>query len=432
MPRLDIMRFTLVAVLLALVAVSCSRNPMDPVSRRANGAGTSPLDGENAGGGGPIVVMVQPGTDPMEVVASLDGTVLECHTTLGLVSLLPGPQAHHEDLVLALTQDERVLEVESERTFETAESRQRSFAFDDGLGSASAYAEQPAAGALGLGHAHTVSRGSGTLIAIIDTGADVSHPALAGSIAGGWDFIDRDADPREQLNGMDEDGDGDVDEAYGHGTHVAGIAHLVAPDAQLLILRVLDSDGRGSLLHVAAAVRWAVRNGARVINMSLGSLGHSPTLDRALAEAEAQGVLTVVSAGNWGGNTPVEFPASSPHVMAIAAVNTDHTPADFSSRGDFVELSAPGVGVRSTYPGGGYWLWSGTSMSAPFVAGAGALLAAVHPEWMLAAIRQQLGFTAAPIGAPANGMGAGSLDVGTAVAPTLTVDEPVPEEFRPR
>jgi hypothetical protein len=71
-------------------------------------------------------------------------------------------------------------------------------------------------------------------------------------------------------------------------------------------------------------------------------------------------------------------------------------------------------------------------MSAPFVAGAGALLAAVHPEWMLAAIRQQLGFTAAPIGAPANGMGAGSLDVGTAVAPTLTVDEPVPEEFRPR
>ena len=420
-------------LLVALGSASCSRKLTDPMAPRAIDRGLSTMDTESAGVAGPVVVMVESGTDPMDVVGGIGGEVLECQSALGLVSVRVDPAVTAEDVVLAYSQDQRVLAIEQERVFESAETRQRSFAFDDGLGSSTTYAEQPAAGVLGLTHAHQLSRGDDVVVAILDTGADLAHPALAGSILGGWDFVGRDADPSEEMNGVDDDGDGDADEAYGHGTHVAGIVHLTAPDARLLVVRVLDSDGRGSLLHVASGVRWAVRQGAQVINLSLGSLGHSAALDRALAEAEAAGVVVVVSAGNWGDFTPVEFPASSSHVIAVAAVDASRAPADFSSRGDFVALSAPGVGVRSTFPGGGYLLWSGTSMSAPFVAGTSALLFASNPDLTHSEVRQRMQGTSVPIpGAPTNGMGAGCLDAATAVAPTIAIEEPDPEEFRPR
>ena len=96
-------------------------------------------------------------------------------------------------------------------------------------------------------------------------------------------------------------------------------------------------------------------------------------------------------------------------------------------------LAAPGVGVRSTYPGGGYRLWSGTSMSAPFVTGSAALLAALHPGWTPADVRLHLGMTSHPIpGAPMHGLGAGWLDAGNAVTPALLLGDPTGERARPR
>src|SRR5205823_5202141 len=134
---------------------------------------------------------------------------------------------------------------------------------------------------------------------IIDTGCDLNHPDLFRSIVGGWDFVDNDASPTDVKDNIDNDRNGAIDEAFGHGTHVAGIIHLVAPDAQLLIVRVLDADGRGNMVDVAAGIRWAVNQGAKVINLSLGSSTHSgDALEHALDEAVTRGVVVVAAAGN--------------------------------------------------------------------------------------------------------------------------------------
>src|SRR5262249_37719461 len=141
------------------------------------------------------------------------------------------------------------------------------------------------------------------------------------------------------------------------------------------------------------------------------------------------------SAGNWGDDKPVEFPASSGHVAAIAAVDATARPAEFSSYGDIVALSAPGVGVRSTYPGGGYRLWSGTSMSAPFRAGPCALLAELHPDWTRAEMLARIEGTAGRVREDGDKFGAGALDAGAALEPDRRhPGEPVPigEELRPR
>jgi minor extracellular protease Epr len=246
--------------------------------------------------------------------------------------------------------------------------------------------------------------------------------------------VDHDDDPTETRDGQDEDGDGYVDEAFGHGTHVAGIIHLVAPEARLLAVRVLDDDGVGNLLRVVAGVRWAIQQGAKVINLSLGSLRRSEAVERALEDAEARGIVVVVSAGNWGSDTPVEFPASSPSVAAIAAVDAAGDAADFSSYGANVALAAPGVAVRSTYPGGDFRLWSGTSMSAPFVAGTCALLAELHPGWTHSEMLARIASTAGPINAGGRAFGAGALNVGAALAPdeSSIASDPLPvEEVRP-
>src|SRR5262249_53370784 len=157
-------------------------------------------------------------------------------------------------------------------------------AFDDGAGSAEAVAGQDAVGAIGLEEAHRAALGTGVTVAILDTGIDPDHPMLRGAYAGGIDLVDRDDDPREERDYIDNDHDGAVAEAFGPGTHVAGIIHLVAPGARLLAVRVLDDDGRGSLVDVVAGVRWAVDHGAKVINLGLGTLSRSPALQRALDE----------------------------------------------------------------------------------------------------------------------------------------------------
>jgi subtilisin family serine protease len=434
MPRTEFVRTTTILLCLALASGSCGRHLSDAVSPNVNRAASRATLEEGQGPQRLVVAMLAPGTIASAELAEYGGEIVEYRAAEGLVSLRAGPNMTEDDLMSALAGDPRFVAVEPERWFETAESRQRSFAFDDGLGSAQTYAEQPAGRSIGLNRAHTTSLGSGVRVAILDTGADLTHPALQGAIVGGWDFVDSDPDPSDEANGIDDDEDGFVDDAYGHGTHVAGIVHLVAPSAELLVVRVLDAEGRGSLFQVAAGVRWAVSHGARVINLSLGSLSSSTTLEHALAEAEDQGVVVVTSAGNWGAEVPVEYPASSQHVFAVAAVDTGGVPADFTSRGPYVALSAPGVGVRSAYPGGQYRLWSGTSMSAPFVAGSAALLASQHPEWGPGDVRQQLSMTAGPIvDSPPNTMGAGRLDAGTAVAPMLISDEPEPdpEDIRP-
>jgi len=139
----------------------------------------------------------------------------------------------------------------------------------------------------------------------------------------------------------------------------------------------------------------------------------------------------VASAGNWGGDSPVEFPASDTHVLAVAATDTTGRAASFTSHGSFVALSAPGVRIRSAYIGGRYALWSGTSMAAPFVSSTAALLLAVHPAWNRPLVLDRLSTSARPLDEVnpemAGELGAGELAMGGALAPDARVEiYPIP------
>lgn len=231
---------------------------------------------------------------------------------------------------------------------------------------------------LGLGDAHERATGSGIVVAILDTGVDTSHPALASRVVSGFDYVDGDVSPVEETNGIDDDGDGRIDEAHGHGTHVAGVVLEIAPDARIMPMRVLDADGVGDAIGVALAIDDAVAAGADVINTSFGSFTKSKMIERAVKRAMKAGVIVVSAAGN-AGTDDKQYPAAQGGVIGVGASH-EAAIASFSGRGGWVDVVAPGTGIVSALPGGGYGVWNGTSMAAPIVAGQAALLREVAPE----------------------------------------------------
>jgi len=225
-------------------------------------------------------------------------------------------------------------------------------------------------------------------VAVIDSGVDYTHPDLAPNWAGGDDFYFGDGDP------MDD---------HGHGTHVAGTVAAamnnptgspaadegvvgVAPNVRILGYKVCAADGTCSDFAIQQAIARAIDDGARVINMSLGSIDYSQGLDEAVQDAWASGLVIVAGAGN-NGTTALFYPAALDHVISVGAFDEDHLRASFSNHGSWVDISAPGNVIMSTYPiaacGGatttpgdtGCYNWlSGTSMATPHVAGAAALV----------------------------------------------------------
>ncbi len=267
--------------------------------------------------------------------------------------------------------------------------------------------------------------GSGVKVAILDTGIDDDHPDL--SVTDGVSMVP---------------GTTSWDDDNGHGTHCAGIVGArnnatgvvgVAPGCELHAVKVLDGNGSGRLSWILAGMGWAENNGMGVVSMSLGSNVTSPdapctlAYQRAAARLETVGCLVVAAAGNNGRDTTnpwVGNPARCAGFMAVAAVDRNRNLADFSSQGPAslcndcgVEISAPGVSIRSTVPGGGLGTKSGTSMACPHVSGAGALLKELHPSWTPAKIRARLRSTAQDLGVPGNdpGSGSGLLDCHQAV-----------------
>jgi subtilisin family serine protease len=432
-------RKALLIAALAFAATSCSRAlPTSPVSTRdadAFRSGTGSTGGATPSAqtlSGQVAVTLAPGVTAATIAQAYGATVVTYVPSERTASFLPPAGVSALTFINTLAFDSRVITRESNTWIENAEARQQSFAFDDGFNSPLAYAQQTAATLIHLTDAHQVATGRNVKVAIIDTGVDATHAAFAGHVVGGWDFVSNDADPSDTRDFTDNDGDGRVDEAFGHGTHVAGIVRLVAPDAQLLVVRVLDADGRGDLVTVAAGVRWAVQHGAKVINLSLGSNGRLDALQDVLNEAELAGVTVIATAGNWGTNKLVDFPGTSSHAMCVAAVDGAGVGAAFSSTGSEVELSAPGVAIRSAYPGDTYKQWSGTSMAAPFVTGTVALLAEKHPAWNLVEMENRLQSTTSPLaGVPSGGKaslyGAGVLDAGAALAADRTLGGPAGE-----
>lgn len=224
--------------------------------------------------------------------------------------------------------------------------------------------------------AHGTSRGAGVKVAVLDTGVDPEHPLLAGRVRllteGRYSLGSRDV-----ARGVDTNGNGLLDEAYGHGTHVAGTIATVAPDAEILAVRVLDSDGVGTAFDLARGLYRALDWGAQVINLSLVLSGESEVIEEAIKDLRNRKVVIVGAAGNSPGRP--RYPASDSAVLSIAAQSGATKVASFSAA-EGVRLAAPGVTVLSAYPGGRWASATGTSMACASASGALALVAALAED----------------------------------------------------
>jgi subtilisin family serine protease len=209
------------------------------------------------------------------------------------------------------------------------------------------------------------------VVAILDTGANLCHVALRSHFIKGYNAIDSAQPPLDLPNGTTNIG-------AGHGTFIAGIVAQMAPEAMIMPVKVLDSEGVGTLFNVVEGLHYAVNHGARVINMSFGSPKDLPALADAVQEAKDAGIVLVASAGNTG-CAEYHYPAAYAGVMAVSAVDEGNVKPAFANFGDHIFVVAPGTNIRSTYWTGGYATWSGTSFSAPFVTGQVALLLGMNP-----------------------------------------------------
>jgi subtilisin family serine protease len=328
------------------------------------------------------------------------------------------------------------------------------------------YARQPAANRVRLEEAHQLATGRGAIVAIIDTGIDPVDPLFADQLLAGWDFVEERSGASERgavrhsamavleqstmavldrstralvaaaepvavststtallAPGSQEALDAEaLPVAFGHGTMVAGVVHLVAPDARIMPLRAFDASGAAGTFDLVQAIYHAVRNGATVLNLSFSLDSYSRELDRAIRYATRQGLIAVAAAGNDGAAL-LNYPAALPSTLGVAATDDHDEVAAFSSFGSqLVTLAAPGVSVITTYPGGGWAAASGTSFATPFVSGTVALLSeragagGLELEDALAALSH-----AAPVsGVLATSVGFGRLDVAGATE-ALTV-----------
>jgi subtilisin family serine protease len=247
------------------------------------------------------------------------------------------------------------------------------------------YSDQYATTNLNLEAAHGVTRGAGSVVAVIDTGVQLDHPELSGGLTQArYDFIDDDGVPADDANGLDDDGDGETDELTGHGTHVAGIVRLAAPEARIMPLRALNSDGWGNVFVLAEAINYAAKNGADVVNLSLSSAHQSEVLEDLFGDddddgSNGQDMVLVAAAGN-DNDSLLQYPAAEEGAIAVTSVDQEKKKSDFANYGPWVTIAAPGTDIYSPFPTNQYAMWSGTSMAAPFVAGQAALIRSLQPS----------------------------------------------------
>ena len=401
MPKDRVRRFApcLAAILLLVVGVPADAAPgAVPESRYVVGFDALPAD-------------VRPGSD-------LHGArVLDVTPELRFVTAAtPAPAAFEA----RAAHDPHIRYVEADPVLPLAE-----FVPSDPL-YATGYADQlvgaPAAWDTTLGSASVV-------VCVVDSGVRRTHEDLAVRYAGGIDLVYGDADPQDD---------------NGHGTHVTGIATATMDNGRGLAglaqvsfkhAKALDSAGGAPWSRVASAIQWCSDQGAAVITMSLGAPWGSTALQDSIDQAWARGAVVVASAGNAGPCTNcLTYPAKYANVLAVGCVTSSRSLCPYSSTGPELDLVAPGHDVPSTSASGdtAYEARSGTSMSAPFVAGAAALLKSHSPAATNADIRSALESSADDLGATGRdaGYGAGLLRVDRALAASPSPAPPAPTTTR--
>lgn len=288
---------------------------------------------------------------------------------------------------------------------------------------------------------------SNVIIGIVDTGSEITHQDLAANI------YYNTADP---INGVDDDGDGFVDNYAGwdlcgasastmipdndpnvksaaadHGVHVSGIASAVsnngigvaslAYNAKLLIVKAGADDAPKSIYKGYEGIKYAADKGAHIINCSWGGAGGGQFGQDMVNYAISKGCLVVAAAGNSGNDYPI-YPAAFDGVLAVANLNADDTKGSASNYGTYVDISAPGQGIYNTVYNNNYSYYSGTSMAAPLVSSAAALLKAKYPSYTGIQIGEILRATADPIDSKnptyANMLGRGRLNAYRALTET--------------
>jgi type VII secretion-associated serine protease mycosin len=301
---------------------------------------------------------------------------------------------HGEDAIDAVYDDVLDRSADTVITAETEDAPVSTMATNDPL-----RGQQWALNTTSFEAAWSTTRGTGVIVAVVDTGVRGDHQDLAPIVLSGADFVN-------------DGGNGKTD-PNGHGTHVAGIIAAQAnngvgiaggaPDVRILPVRVLDANGTGYSSDVAAGIVWAVNKGARVINVSLGSTSPSSGTRDAIKYALSKGALVFAAAGNGAqsGNAPV-YPGAFPEAVAVGSIDSNRVRSSFSNYGSYVDLAAPGGNIISTYGShaASYAAASGTSMATPYASAAAALVIAAQPGNSASTVRAVLEAGADDLGAP--------------------------------
>jgi subtilisin family serine protease len=368
-------------------------------------------------------------------ICLLNGCTVATYTldgTLGQLFLLTTPSTVDQNTFLALLQNTPgIVDAEPDQLLTIVGGLNTVTSIPSGLSDTTpvnyygtsvwnGYANQPAARIIRVAEAQSAFGVTGTgIVADIDTGVDPNHPALQPVLLQGYDFT-RNQPGGSEMNDLtylpppsgttsvavvnqstaavlDQSTaavlDGTPYAAFGHGTMVLGVIHLVAPKAQLMPLKAFHSDGTGYLSDIIRAVYYAVQSGASVINMSFDFLTPSQEMELAMTYAGQQKVVSVASAGNDGKQEIVYPAAYTKTVMGIASTSDLDTRSSFSNYGAaIVWVAAPGEAIITTYPFGSYAAGWGTSFSAPFVSGGVALMLGINPDLNESSAKQALAY----------------------------------------
>ncbi len=211
--------------------------------------------------------------------------------------------------------------------------------------------------------------GEGIKVGVIDTGVDYNHIELKNRIKDGINTITG----------------GDFADDNGHGTHICGIIAAekngvgvvgVAPKAELYVAKAFSADGKSNFAAIEKAINWLMQKDVNVVNMSFSSDVCGPSYTSLIQRMHKSGISIICAAGNEGelGDNTIGYPARFAETVAVSAVDVNKHIASFSSKGTSAEICAAGIDIYSTYPGGGYAVLSGTSMAAPIITGAVAIL----------------------------------------------------------